>query len=148
MKNFILTVAVMLALLVQACTITTTKEKQPVFTTGTDSIAAALNRIAVCENFHLNGSDITTNGKEEAELEIDVINGKNIPADDAAMISLARAIALQVKQFLADKNAYKSYKVLFVHQAEVYGVTKSESRGRIFTNQELTEPATQAVKAI
>ena len=147
MKKFILTISVMLALLIQACTFTSTTEKQPVFIIAADSVAAALNHLATCENFNVNGFEVTTNGQKQTIMEIDVINGKNIPVDDAEMNALAKKIALQVKQFLADRNAYKSYRVSFIQQKESNGFTKSESHNMVFTNEELTETP-QAVKAI
>jgi hypothetical protein len=147
MKKFILAISVMLALLMQACTFTSTTEKRPVFNIAADSVAAALNHLALCENFNVNGFEVTTNGQKQTIMEIDVINGKNIPVDDAAMNALAKKIALQVKEFLADRNAYSSYRVSFIQQKESNGFTKSESHNMVFTNEELTETP-QAVKAI
>lgn len=147
MKNFILTISVIPVLFINACTYTSTMEKQPVFNIAADSVSAALNHFAVCENLNVNGFEITTNGVKQTRLEIDIINGKNIPVNDVSMNTLAKKIALQVKQFLADKNAYDYYTVLFIQQKQSNGFTESKSNGITFTNKELTETQ-QAVKTI
>jgi hypothetical protein len=137
MKNILITAGFILLSVLPGCTFTTTVIKQPVFSISTDSVGIQLNRLVRCENFNLNGAEITTNGKKETILEIDVINGNNIPDEEEAMNALGKQIALQVKEDMADKNAYNSYKVLFVTQTTHGITTKSIERGRIFKNEEL-----------
>ncbi|HVX51664.1 MAG TPA: hypothetical protein VHB48_16000 [Chitinophagaceae bacterium] len=137
MKNNLITAGLLLMAVLTGCTFTTTVLKQPSFTVSTDSLGMQLNKLVQCENFNLNGAEITTNGQKETVLEIDVINGNNIPQEDEAMYALAKKIAVQVKEDMADTNAYNSYKVLFVTQT-VHGITtKRIERGQVFKNEAL-----------
>jgi hypothetical protein len=146
MKHFITAVYLFTAFL-SGCTFTTTQPKEPVFTTGKDSILKQLNNTVRCENFNVYGSAIVSNGNKSSQLEIDVINGKNIPGNDTTMIRVAKQLALLVKQYLKDKNEYDTYKVLFIKQSFEHGITKRSWRGQSFTNKDLrTIP--QPVKTI
>ena len=59
-----------------------------------------------------------------SDLEIDIINGQNISADENQMIDLGKQIAKEIKQSLQDKNEYGTYKVLFITKKENDGVTQ------------------------
>jgi hypothetical protein len=124
-------------ILIVGCTFTTTTIKNPTFSASTDSIQADLNKLVTCENINLEGKEFTSNGKKSSELEIDITNGKDIPADENQMIELGKKIANVVKGALQDKNEFDSYKVLFVSKKESRGVTQRNWKGKSFKSQEL-----------
>ena len=70
-------------------------------------------------------------------MEIDIINGQNISADENQMIDLGKQIAKEIKQSLQDKNEYGTYKVLFITKKENDGVTQRTWKGKIFKSEEL-----------
>ena len=133
-KTFAL--ALMAVTLAAGCTITTTNKTTPVFDEGTDKLQASLNKLVTFEDVNIDGSEVT-NGKAGAELEIDVINGQNIPADKNKMNDMARQIAIVVKDALDDKDQFESYKVLFVTKKITKGLTEKTWRGKVFKLGEL-----------
>ena len=66
------------------------------------------------EHINLDGEDINTNGKDSSELEIDVINGKDIPKDHDSLKTFGRPIALLIKNALKDRKEYDRFSVYFV----------------------------------
>ena len=79
-----------------------------------EQLQKELNQLVSCENINLDGKETKTNGVINSELEIDIVNGKDIPADDDQMISLGKLIASDLKRSLKDQTQYNTYKVLFV----------------------------------
>lgn len=120
-----LSVILGLLTLTAGCTFTTTMEKRPLFAGTSDSLQAHLNQLVKCEKFSLIGTEKTTNGKKKDGLEIDVINGTDVPEGDK-MIGLARSIGLEVKNALKDTAEYDQYQILFV-KVKVNGATTSRS---------------------
>ena len=120
-----------------SCTTTITKSKSPLFGVQTDTLTVGLNKMVRCENINLDGREITTNGKAASELEVDIMNGKNIPADNDRMKALARTIAVYLKNALQDPREYDSYKVLFVTKTMTDGVTTRNWTGVAFKREEL-----------
>jgi len=124
-------------LIVVGCTTTTTKTKNSVFSKSTDSLQVDLNKLVSCQGINLDGKEITTNGKITTELEIDITNGQNIPADENQMNALGKQIATGIKEALQDKTEYQTYKVLFIAKTESAGVTSRTWKGKIFKSEEL-----------
>jgi hypothetical protein len=120
-----------------ACTTTITRTKDPVFHSGMDSIQIDLAKMVTYENINLNGKEISTNGKVATELEVDILNGKGIPADDNEMKKLGKSIAAELKKALKDKNEYDTYKVLFVTRETSGGVIRRTWKGSAFKSEEL-----------
>jgi len=133
----LVSLVLLMTLIIVSCTLTTTKTKAPLFSKSTDSLQADLNKIVSCEGINIDGEEITTNGKVSSELEIDITNGHNIPADENQMDDLGKQIAVIVKQSLKDKGEYNTYKVLFVIKKEDGSVTETTSKGKIFKSEEL-----------
>ncbi len=125
--------------LIVSCTITTSRQKLPQFRVGIDTLAHSLDSFVACQHFNLNGVEKSTNGKVESELEVDIINGANIPVDDKHMKDLGRAIASRVKSELKDDRAFTTYKVLFVTQSGKGAVTDRQWTGFIYKSDELSE---------
>jgi hypothetical protein len=128
----------LLLLLLVSCTTTITKVKQPVFRSPTDSLGGDLNKLVSCQHININGKDIVTNGVDSTVLEIDIINGQNIPEDNS-MIPLADSIASTVKHALQNQSEYAHYAVLFVKLEESANMTKRSWRGRVFSAKELAQ---------
>jgi len=120
-----------------SCTTTITKSKSPLFGVQSDTVTLGLNKMVSCENINMDGREITTNGKTASELEVDLMNGKNIPADNGRMKALARTIAVYLKSALQDPREYDSYKVLFVTKTITSGVTTRNWIGVAFKREEL-----------
>ena len=72
---------------------------------------------------------------------------KGFPANDETIYNPAKQIALQVKEYMVDKNAYESYKVLFIKQTTKGIAVNSESHGEVFKNEEL-KSVQQSAKAM
>lgn len=134
-KRFLATISAVV--FIASCTMTTTRAKPPLFSIPTEQVQRDLNQLVSCENVNLDGMEVTTDGKTDSELEIDIINGKDIPADDDQMISLGKSIASDLKRSLKDQNQYNSYKVLFVKKQTDGGVTQRSWRGKVFNTGEL-----------
>lgn len=132
-KRFIILGALVI---MAACTYTTTRVKPPVFAESTDSLAARLNELVTCRHFHVDGREVTTNGKKQTELELDVMNGKDIPDGDA-MVSLARKLGSEVKKALKDTGEYEQYKILFMKVKETNALTERTWKGKVFKSAEL-----------
>ncbi len=124
-------------LIIESCTLTTTKQKAPVFSESDDSLQSELNQLVTCQNLNVDGKEITTEGKTSSVLEIDVVNGRGIPAKEDQMAALGKRIAAKIKEALQDKNEYNAYKVLFVAVRENGSVTQRKWRGKIFQSNEL-----------
>ena len=120
-----------------SCTTTITKLKSPEFTVAADTLQAHLNNMVACENFNLDGREVTTSGKIATELEIDVMNGKNVPADDGRMKDLGKAIASYLKNSLKDPKEYDNYKVLFITKVTKGALTERNWTGAFFKLEEL-----------
>ena len=89
-----------------------------------------------CEHFNLDGSEVTTNGKKQTQLQVDVINGENIPADDSWQV-LARSVALEVKKALKDTGEYEQYNIRFVKEKEAGGLTTRSWSAKVFPTADL-----------
>lgn len=76
-----LPVLLSIILLITSCTFTTTLSKPPAFKESADSVGAKINSLVTCERMNFDGSIKKSNGKTSAEIEIDIINGKDIPSD-------------------------------------------------------------------
>ncbi|MGN6600803.1 MAG: hypothetical protein ACTHK8_00040 [Ginsengibacter sp.] len=124
-------------LVIESCTLTTTKQKMPVFSESGDSLRTELNQLVVCEDLNVDGKQVTTDGKTSSVLEIDVVNGRGIPANEDQMAALGKRIAVKIKEALQDKNEYNTYKVLFVAVRENGSVTQRKWRGKIFQSDDL-----------
>lgn len=133
----ILILVLLITPFISGCNATTTRTKNPVFSTTTVSLQMNLNKLVSFESVNLDGKEITANGKANSELEIDITNGHNIPTDENKMTALAKEIAVTIKDALQDKNQYQSYKVLFIIKKENGGVTNRTWRGKIFNLEEL-----------
>jgi len=131
------TICLMLLFLLFACTTTVTRTKNPVFAAPVDSLQIRLNELVVCEHINLDGQEVVTNGKRSAQIEIDVLNGKDIPEDQDHIKILAHSVAVAVKEALKDKNEYDSYTVLFVKETPSSSVTTRTWKGKTFKSQEL-----------
>lgn len=125
------------AIFIVGCTVTTTKTKAPLFNIPTEQIQKNLNQLVSCQSINVDGKEVNTNGKIESELEIDIINGKDIPTNDDQMISMGKLIASDLKKSLRDQNQYNTYKVLFVKAQTDGGVTQRSWRGKVFKSEEL-----------
>jgi len=130
-------VTLVVSVFIIGCTTTTTKTKNPTFSKSTDSLQVDLNKLVSCQGINLDGKEITTNGKATTELEIDITNGQNIPADENQMTSLGKQIASEIKEALQDKAQYQTYKVLFITRTENAGVTSRTWKGKVFKSEEL-----------
>jgi hypothetical protein len=120
-----------------SCTLTTTKQKDPLFSESPDSLRSELNQLVVCQNFNVDGKEIMTERKTSSVLEIDVVNGRGIPPNEDQMAALGKRIAAKIKEALQDKNEYNAYKVLFVAVRENGSVTQRKWRGKIFQSNDL-----------
>jgi len=124
-------------ILAASCTFTTTKIKNPTFNRPIDSLQIDLNKIVTCENFNINGKEISTNGKVSSELEIDITNGQNIPDNGDEMDRLGKQVAVIIKAALQDKNQFDTYKVLFVTKKQNGNLTERTWKGKVFKVGEL-----------
>ena len=122
---------------IASCTMTTTTAKNPVFSVTNEQLQKELNQLVSCENINLDGKETKTNGVINSELEIDIVNGKDIPADDDQMISLGKLIASDLKRSLKDQTQYNTYKVLFVKKQTDGEMTQRSWRGKVFKSDEL-----------
>jgi len=122
-------------LIAAACSSSVTKS--PSFAVSADSVQTALNKLVDCERMNVKGKEIKANGEQRTELQVDIINGKNVPADDAAKSALAKDIAMLMKHSLQDPQEYKSFKIIFMSVKEKNGVTQKSWEGKVFATEEL-----------
>jgi len=91
--------------LIVNCTFTTKRQKLPQFRFGIDTVGHSIDSFVACQHININGVENSTAGKVESELEVDIINGVNIPKDDPHKKALGRMIASRVKSDLrADRQ--------------------------------------------
>jgi hypothetical protein len=122
-------------LFLSGCTITTPKQPQFIFDAGT--IQTNLSTLVICEDVDVNGTQTKTNNQTSSEMEIDIINGKNIPSNEDSMAHLGKEIAAQFKLELKDSGSFNTFKVLFVTKKVDGDVTSSTYTGRVFESAEL-----------
>jgi len=120
-----------------ACTTTVTRTKNPVFDIPMDSLARQIKTLITFQHVNLDGRSITTNGKDSSVLEVDIINGRDIPTGDAQKKDLGRSIAVGIRNALKDKNEYKALLVLFVKVDSGSAVTKRTWSGFSYPVKEL-----------
>jgi len=125
------------SLLFVSCSITSTKEKRPIFSKTDDTLQESLSKIVKSEKINLDGTEIFENGKVRSVLEIDIINGIDIPINENEMNNLGKKVAVFFKDALKDKNEYDAYKVLFVTKKVNGSVEDRTSEGKIFSSGEL-----------
>jgi hypothetical protein len=122
---------------VSGCTTIIRKSKPPGYAIAPDSLQAQIDRIVSCQTIRLEGAEIVTNGKSTSELEIDIVNGNNVPEDTSRMKALGHAIAADVKKALQESDEYETYRVLFVKVDAGEGMVKRSWKGNIFRSAEL-----------
>jgi hypothetical protein len=127
------------AFLIVSCTFTTTRQKRPQFRSGIDTVGHSIDSIVSCQHINMNGVEKSTNGKVVSELEVDIVNGTNIPKDDTQIKALGRTIAARVKSELKVDQDFTAYKVLFVTQSTNGTVTNRQYTGFIFKSAELSQ---------
>jgi len=119
------------------CNYTVTKTKHAVFSVDESIVQTNLNKLVTCENINLAGKEVTSNSKTTSELEVDIMNGQNIPADTEQMNTLAKSIAVELKKSLKDPNEYDKINVLFVRKWYDGAATRKEWKGHEFKSAEL-----------
>jgi hypothetical protein len=127
----------LIAAVFAGCITTIVSPKGPEFAIPADSLRKSLGALMACEDSNLTGTEVVTNGKPNAVLELDIINGRNIPADDRPGKALAKAVASVLKKALKDKNEYDTYKVLFVAVKSSGSATTRSWKGFTFKTTEL-----------
>lgn len=125
------------SLAVTSCTFTTTSKKNPVFIKDLSTIQTEFKQVVRCETINLNGKETKSNNKSSSVLEIRIINGDDIPANDLQIKELAKKIGSFFKGSLKDVNEYNSYRILFVTQTTGNGASKSEYIGHEFNSKDL-----------
>jgi hypothetical protein len=126
--------------LVVGCKFTTTTStiKDPLFKNqDTLVLEAKLDSLITCERVEIKGRDIKTNGVVSSVLEIDVLNGANVPNDYTQMNTLAKMIASFFKKILMDPNEYDTYKVFFITVKTNSGITQKNWNVKSFKSAEL-----------
>jgi len=111
----------LIVLLLTQCKYTTTSQKQAILNIPSDSLSYQLGRIIVCKHIDITGKDIKAGGQISTELDISMINSKDLPSDRNNQNELAKKIATIIKNALQNKNDFDSYKVFFITE------TKSEN---------------------
>jgi hypothetical protein len=120
-----------------SCTTTVTRIKNPVFNSRINDLQINLAHLVIFEHLNLSGKEILSNGSTSSELEISVINGRNIPNEPDKLKALGKAIGSEIKSVLADKFEYGKYDVLFVTQEITDGRVTRSWKGLIFKSKEL-----------
>jgi hypothetical protein len=121
---------------VSSCTFTTTKTNNPGFI-NIILLEKKLDSLISCENFNINGREITTNKKSTSEIEISTINCRDVSRNSDQMVDLAKTIASEIKKNLTDPNQYDTYKVLFITKKTNGVLTKTNSKSYVFNSKDL-----------
>jgi hypothetical protein len=103
-----------IAILINACTVTTTKPIKAEFNKDIPTLESEIKKIVICDNFDVNGSEINSNNKIAKSLEIKVVNGVNIPKNNDELKTLAHSIGSYIKSSLKDSTEFNIYKVIFI----------------------------------
>ena len=120
-----------------SCSTTTTKTKEPIFSTSTTIVENEVTDIVSCKSINLNGKETTENGNVTSELEIHITNGQNIPSDDTQMIDLGKKIAIVIKKGLKNSSEFQTFRVLFITEIDNSGIITQTWRGKTFKIEEL-----------
>ncbi|HEY0356449.1 MAG TPA: hypothetical protein VGC29_09605 [Flavisolibacter sp.] len=127
--------AISIALLT-GCTFTTTKPKDPVFKDAT-AVKKELVYLVDAEAINLNGKEVTSNKETKTEVEINIINGRNIPHNDEEKRVLGKSIAYSVKRNLQNPADFQTYIVRFTTENKNGPVTNSSWKSMAFDGSEL-----------
>ena len=136
-SKFIFAIFILFGCFGLSCTFTTSRTKNPEFRITADSLVINLNKLVTCKHYNLDGTEKKTNGKISDELEIDIINGRDIPSADDPMKALGKSIASEVKLALKRPDEYMIYKVLFVKQTASAGITVNSYKSVAFKTEEI-----------
>lgn len=101
---------------------TYTKPKDPIFN-NLNKFKYEFGSLIQAKKINIYGKEITTGSDSTSELEIDIINGKNIPTTEGERKSLGKSLAKVVKNNLKNSKQFETYKVKFEKQSESSGVT-------------------------
>ena len=127
----------LLFVFISSCNFTTTKPRNPQFIIDINLVGKKLDSLIACENFNINGTEITTNKKSTSEIQIGTINCQDVPQNNDEMMGLAAKIASEIKKHLKDPTQYDTYKVLFITKKKDGIVTKTNSKSYVFDSKDL-----------
>src|SRR5690606_31612628 len=97
-------------------TITTTRE--PALAVTADSLRFELSKLVICENIDLVEKEIRPEGSPSTfKLEVNVINGENLPSDKNELKELGKQVMAIVKSRLKDVEKFDTCFVLFETQS-------------------------------
>jgi hypothetical protein len=137
------TIVLALMCLAYSCTYTSTKTKPTNFKIENAKIVENLKTLVTFEKVNVNGTETKIKAQEKEQvstnLEIEIINGSNIPSDDVKLKSLAKSIAIQFKQELSDTNDFKTFNIVFVTIQGNSLVSTNSSKGITFKSEELSK---------
>ena len=122
------------SILVASCTYT--KPKNPIFN-DIDKFKYNFGNLIKAEKVNINGKEITKGKVSTSELEINIINGKNLPTTEDERKSLSKSLAKAVKNYLKDSNQFETYQVKYGKKSEGAGVSIERYISDSFKSSEL-----------
>ncbi|MDP4131584.1 MAG: hypothetical protein Q8939_15600, partial [Bacteroidota bacterium] len=99
-------ISVFISISCLACTITTTKVKNPILIKDSKSLSRDVNSVITSQEINVDGVESITSGKSTSELTINLINPENLSADSSANNTILKHVAILVKQALRDTAEY------------------------------------------
>ena len=127
MKLNTLIIISFLLLIFYSCTFTTSRYYTPEVE-NKEALFKDLGTILSAENANIIGKIVTTNGKSEKLLEIDITNPGNIPEGEDHFKLLCSLIASKVKAHLKDSSDYNSYVVQFINKQGSGFINKTQTK--------------------
>ncbi len=100
---------IILVALCTSCTRTKPLSEIPSFNISTDSLQLTLNSIITAEHINVCVFEKKSMSSTTIFLQIDILNGNNIPSGNNEQQVLSKKIASQFKHALKNQNAYAEY---------------------------------------
>ncbi|MEI6820820.1 MAG: hypothetical protein WCL51_02715 [Bacteroidota bacterium] len=96
-----------------SCTRTKPLSEIPTFNISNDSLQLTLNSIITAEHINICGYEKKSLSSTTIFLQIDILNGNNIPSGNNEQQVLSKKIASFFKHALKNQNAYAEYRIKY-----------------------------------
>ena len=107
----------------------------PSFKISPDSIQRTFNSMISAEHVNVCGHEKISVSSKKIVLEIDILNGNNIPSDNNDRKALSKKIASFIKYALQNQNAYDEYLIKYMKKSKGSSISSSEAYE--FRNEQL-----------
>jgi len=124
-------------LIIEGCTKTTTREKNPEFKVDLQILDENLKKLIDFQHANISGVEKITNAKTTTELQLRITNGINLPTGSSELEKLANTIAAQLRQELKNENDFMKIRIFFEDESKGNLVNVKKYKSFVFNTEDL-----------